>query len=482
MEADPEEDDVRGAEGGSHGGKVDEGATFAPMPADATDAAPSATAATFRDLNLGKALWNALDDLGLEHPTYIQRESFPVIMSGRDVVGIAQTGTGKTLAYLLPALRQWRFVKHAHPQILIVVPTRELVEQVVEQVELLTKYMDVVTRGIYGGANIKTQQTVLQEGLDVLVATPGRLMDIALTGTVKFKFLRKLIIDEIDEMLELGFKPQLINVLDMMPERRQNLLFSATVTPAVEKIIDDMFERPVYITAARSGTPLEGITQRLYRVANFNTKVNLLESILADRERFRKTLVFAPSKRLADVVAERLERAFPEEVAVIHSNKAQNTRFSALRRFANGEARLLVATDLVSRGLDIEGVTHVISMDIPTEPEAYIHRIGRTGRADATGEAIAFATERELGPLAHVEGLMKREIERVEFPEDVPVSEALIPEERPRVFMPTLATKLRTTGGATHERSDKRKKEQRGNRKANALRAKMKAKGRKKRR
>lgn len=443
--------------------------------------APEAPA-TFRDLNLNKALWNALDDLGLERPTYIQEATFPIVMSGRDVVGIAQTGTGKTLAYLLPALRQWTFVKHAHPQILVVVPTRELVEQVVEQVERLTKYMDVVVRGIYGGANIRTQQTLLQQGLDVLVATPGRLMDIALTGTVKFKFLRKLIIDEIDEMLELGFKPQLVNVLDMMPERRQNLLFSATITPAVEKLIDDMFARPAYVTAARSGTPLEGIAQGLYRVPNFNTKVNLLEWLLSDGLRFRKTLVFAPSKRLADVVAERLERAYPGEVAVIHSNKAQNTRFSALRRFGEGGARLLVATDLVSRGLDIEGVTHVISMDVPAEPEAYIHRIGRTGRADATGESIAFVTEEELPLLANVEGLMAREIERLDFPEDVEVSEALIPEERPRVFMPTLATKLRATGGATHERSDKRKKQQRGNRKANALRVKMKAKDRKKRR
>ena len=447
------------------------------MPAAATE-----TALTFRDLNLTKPLWNALDDLGLEHPTYIQHASFPVIMSGRDVVGIAQTGTGKTLAYLLPALRQWTFVKHAHPQILVVVPTRELVEQVVEQVELLTKYMDVVTRGIYGGANIKTQQIALQEGFDVLVATPGRLVDIALTGTVKFKFLRKLIIDEIDEMLELGFMPQLTNVLDMMPERRQNLLFSATITPGVEKVIAQMFDGPVYITAARSGTPLAGIEQSLYPVPNFNTKVNLLEHLLSEEERFRKTLVFAPSKRLADVVAERLERRFPNQVAVIHSNKAQNTRFSALRRFAEGEARLLVATDLVSRGLDITGVTHVVSMDIPTEPEAYIHRIGRTGRADATGEAIAFATDKELGPLANVEGLMNQAIPRLDFPAEVEVSDQLIPEERPRVFMPTLAAKIRATGGATHERSGKRQKENRGNRKAAALRAKMKAKGRKKRR
>ncbi len=428
---------------------------------------------SFHDLNLTKNLLQALDDMGLTTPTYIQAAAFPVIMSGRDVVGIAQTGTGKTLAFLLPALRQWEFVKHAFPQILIVVPTRELVEQVVEQVELLTKYMDVIVRGIYGGANMKTQQIVLQEGLDILVATPGRLMDIALTGTVKFKFLRKLIIDEIDEMLELGFLPQLLNVLDMMPERRQNLLFSATITPAVEKLIGQMFEGPVYVTAARSGTPLDNITQTLYPVENFNTKLNLLVHLLSDEERFRKTLVFAPSKRLADVVAERLETHFPEQVAVIHSNKAQNTRFAALKRFATGESRILVATDLVSRGLDIDAVSHVISMEVPTEPEAYIHRIGRTGRADLTGEAISMVAERELGLLANVEGLMRAEIERLEFPTEVEVNEELIAEEKPHVYMPTLSTKLRKTGGAFHERSAKKQKVNVGNRKANALREKM---------
>ena len=308
---------------------------------------------TFDDLNLSKPLLQAIDDMGLTTPTYIQSAAFAPIMSGRDVVGIAQTGTGKTLAYLLPALRQWSFVKHAYPQILILVPTRELVEQIVEQIELLTKYMDVITRGIYGGVNMRTQQITLQEGLDIMVATPGRLMDIALTGTVKFKYIRKLIIDEIDEMLELGFLPQLLTVLDLMPPRRQNLMFSATITPAVEKIIAEMFDEPLYVTAARSGTPLAQIRQLRYPVDNFNTKLNLLRHLLHDESRFRKTLVFAPSKRLADVVADALAENFPDQVAVIHSNKAQNTRFAALRSFASGERRILVATDLVSRGLDI---------------------------------------------------------------------------------------------------------------------------------
>ncbi len=434
----------------------------------------SDTAESFHDLNLTNNLLNALDDMGITEPTYIQSAAFPVIMSGRDVVGIAQTGTGKTLAYLLPALRQWKFAKHAFPQILIVVPTRELVEQVVEQVELLTKYMDVIVRGIYGGTNMKTQQTAVQEGLDVMVATPGRLMDIALTGTVKFKYLQKLIIDEIDEMLELGFLPQLLNVLDMLPAKRQNLLFSATITPAVEKLIDQMFAGPVYVTAARSGTPLDNIKQVSYPVENFNTKINLVRHLLADQDRFEKVLVFVPSRKSADLVAEQLERDFPEQIAVIHSNKAQNTRFSALRSFASGERRILVATDLVSRGLDIDSVSHVISMDVPTEPEAYIHRIGRTGRQDATGEAISMVTDKELGLMANVEGLMRRQVEQLQFPSDeVEVNPELTAEEKPHIFMPTLSSRLRKTGGATHEKSAKNQLVNRGNRRARDLREKM---------
>ncbi len=435
---------------------------------------------TFDDLNLNKGLWTALEDMGLEHPTAIQRTAFPVIMSGRDAVGIAQTGTGKTLAFLLPALRQWRFVKHPYPQILVLVPTRELVQQVVGQVELLTKYMSFVTLGIYGGANIHTQQQLLQDGVDLIVATPGRIVDIAMTGTVKFRHLRQLIVDEVDEMLELGFRPQLMNVLDMLPKKRQNLLFSATMTRDIELIIAETFNTPVYVTAARSGTPLAQIEQFAYPVANFNTKLNLLSELLRDAGRFRKTLVFAPTKRLADLAFERLEADHPGHATVIHGNKAQNARFRALRNFEEGDKRVLVATDLVSRGLDLTEVSHVVNLDVPSTPEDYIHRIGRTGRVDASGEAISFYTDKEMPHVANAEGLMRREIARLPFPEGVPVSKELIPEERPQINMPTVEVKLRETGGKHHERSAKRKKVNRGNRRSRELKAKMDKKGIKK--
>ena len=434
---------------------------------------------TFRDLNLSKPLWRALDELGLTEPTRIQAAAIPAVMSGRDVVGVAQTGTGKTLAYLLPALRQWRFAKHAYPQILILVPTRELVAQVVEQVEALTPYMSVVTRGIFGGTSLQTQQQMLQEGLDVLVATPGRLIDVMLSGTVRWSALRKLVIDEVDEMMEQGMRPQLLNVLDGLPPKRQNLLFSATVTPEVRALIEEHFDAPLYVEAARSGTPVAQVRQRAIPAANFHTKLNLLEHLLrAEADAMRKVLVFAPGRRLADLVFARLEDTFPGHPTVIHGSKSQNQRARALRNFEGGDKRVLVATDLVSRGLDIDGVTHVVSLDVPTEPEAYVHRIGRTGRAGEAGEALVFYTEQELGPLANVEGLMRMSIPREDFPAGVPVSTELIPEERPQVFMPTLQTKLPEGGGAFHERSAKRQKVNRGNRRARELREKMSRKTR----
>jgi ATP-dependent RNA helicase RhlE len=235
---------------------------------------------TFKDLKLNNFLQRALDDLGYTIPTTIQEKGFSVMMSGRDVVGIAQTGTGKTLAYLLPALMQWKFNKDKTPQILIIVPTRELVLQVVEEVKLLTKYMSVDVIGVYGGTNINTQKQLVKNGMDVLVATPGRLLDLALTSVLNLKSIKKLVIDEVDEMLNLGFRPQLGRVLDLMVVKRQNLMFSATLTEEVEVFINSHFNNPIKIEAAPTGTPLDSIEQSAFEVPNFNTKVNLLKLML----------------------------------------------------------------------------------------------------------------------------------------------------------------------------------------------------------
>ncbi|MEL6141530.1 MAG: DEAD/DEAH box helicase [Bacteroidota bacterium] len=411
----------------------------------------------FSDLNLSSSLLRGLADAGLEVATPIQERAFSPIMSGRDVVGIAQTGTGKTIAYLLPTLRLWKFRKDRFPQVLVLVPTRELVVQVVEEIEKLTPYMNVVPVGVYGGTNMNTQKDLIDQGLDVLVGTPGRVLDLALHGSLKFKAIQRLIIDEVDEMLELGFRPQLTRIFDLLPEKRQNLLFSATMVPEVEAIIEEFFNGPEYIQAAASGTPLENINQLGYQVANFNTKVNLLSYLLADKETYQKTLVFTPGKRLADVVYERLIHDFPDEVAIIHGNKSQNFRFNSLRSFQAGEQRILIATDLVSRGLDISDISHVINIDTPEIPEDYIHRIGRTGRADKHGVAITFTTEDELPSLEAAEALMQHDVKILPFPADVVVSNQLIPEEMPQLKVKNVRVKLDTTeAGAFHEKQNKK--------------------------
>ena len=425
---------------------------------------------SFEDLNLNSPLLQALRDLGFTQPTPIQQKAFSAVMSGRDVVGIAQTGTGKTFAYLLPILRQFSFSKQKEPRVLILVPTRELVVQLTGDVKKLTSYMTVRTEGVYGGTNINTQKLLVLNGLDVLVATPGRLMDLALSGALSLKYVRQLVIDEVDEMLSLGFRAQLTTILDLLPRRRQNLLFSATMTEEVDDLINIFFNAPVLVEAVRAGTPLERIEQSGYHVPNFNTKLNLLEHLLASDGTMRKVLIFGPSKRLADVIHERLEARFPDQFQVIHANKSQNFRMNAVAQFEKGLCRGLIATDLLARGVDVTDVTHVINVDTPAEPETYIHRIGRTGRADRTGAAITFISDAERSAQAAIEALMEKEIPLLPLPDDLPISDRLTDEER--FISPEIQLKLppRPTG-AFHEKKAKNKKVNLGN-KAKHLREK----------
>jgi len=242
----------------------------------------------FTELNISSPLINALNDLGITQTTTIQERAYPAIMSGRDIVGTAQTGTGKTIAYLLPCLRQWKFTKEKNPQILVVVPTRELVVQVVEQVEQLTKYMHVRVVGVYGGVNMIRQTPLVAAGVDVLVATPGRLLDFVLNGSLKLKSIKRFVIDEVDEMLNLGFRPQLIRIIDFLPSKRQNLMFSATISEDLKDLVHDFFVEPLEIEASPTGTPLENIKQIGFKVPNFNTKVNLLEYLILNNPEFSK--------------------------------------------------------------------------------------------------------------------------------------------------------------------------------------------------
>ena len=420
---------------------------------------------TFNDLNLNTPLYNALDDLGFTTPTPIQAESFNVVAAGKDVVGIAQTGTGKTLAYMLPILRNLKYSQQDNPRVLVLVPTRELVVQVVSEIEKFSKYINNRVLGVYGGTNINTQKQAVAQGQDIIVATPGRLYDLAVSRVLQLKSIQKLVIDEVDVMLDLGFRHQLMNIFDILPPRRQNIMFSATMTKDVDDLITDFFTNPAKISIAVSGTPLENIKQERYDVPNFYTKVNLLEHLLQDKDDFSKVLIFVAYKKMADRLFDQLEDLFPGECCVIHSNKTQNYRLRSIEQFREGENRLLVATDVMARGLDIEGVSHVINFDTPDYPENYMHRIGRTGRAEKEGHTILFSTEAEKDGLERIEELMQMKIETLAIPESVEISTELIEEERPQIRERNNPIKRRdedAPGPAFHEKSEKNSKENLG--------------------
>ena len=414
---------------------------------------------TFHDLDLPKSLQKALDELGFENPTPIQVKSMPVILSGRDMMGIAQTGTGKTFAYLLPVLKQWKFAPTDTPRVVVIVPTRELVVQVVEEVEKLTKYMSVRALGVYGGTNINTQKNLVYQGVDILVGTPGRLMDLALDNVVRFDNLQKLVIDEFDEILNLGFRFQVTSILSMMKQKRQNILFSATMTEDVDEMLDEFFDFPEEVSLAASGTPLEKIQQLGYRVPNFLTKINVLKHLLEKDENMNRVLVFVNNKKTADILMEQLEEAFPEQFGVIHSNKSQNYRLNTMATFQEGNLRGIVTTDVMARGLDISDITHVINMEFPEVEEQYIHRIGRTGRADKTGIAISFISPKEEELLIETELLMEKEIEILPMPEDIEVAERLLEFEKDKKKIKFLLKRPKLEGGAAyHDKKDKNKK------------------------
>jgi len=421
----------------------------------------------FEELNLTTPLRNALDDLGYKEATRIQEEAYPVVMSGRDMVGVAQTGTGKTFAYLLPLLRNIKFSKEKHPRpkILIVQPTRELVIQLVDELEKLTKYMNVRFAGIYGGANINKQKEVVYNGIDILVSTPGRLVDLSATGVLRLIDVQKFVLDEVDEMLNSGFKAQLTHILDILPIKRQNIMFSATLNRDVDDIIQDYFNDPIRVEIAKHGTPLAKIEQTAYMVPNYHTKLNLIKYLLQDKEEVKKVLVFVARKKWADRLYEILSEDFDGEMDVLHSNKSQNYRIQALQKFADNEFRILIATDVIARGVDVDDITHVISFDTPDFPENYIHRIGRTGRAKKKGKSIALISKIEEEYLEDIEALMDYEIPKLEMPKEVEISEILLESEKEESNQRNSLINIKGRegrGAAFHEKKAKNRKENLG--------------------
>lgn len=384
----------------------------------------------FKEINLSTQLQNAIHDLGLEKQTPIQSQTYSKILSGKDLVGIAQTGTGKTLAYCLPLLQELSYSNQNNPRVLILVPTRELVSQVVETLNELTKYITCRIIGVYGGTNINTQKIWLQDGADIVVATPGRLYDLALCRSLQLKGIKKVVIDEVDIMLDLGFYFQLTNIFELLPSKKQNIMFSATMTEDVSNLIDSFFSKPEKVQIALSGTPLNNIVQSKFAVPNYFTKVNLLSHLLSDKDEMKKVLVFVSSKKIADRLYDAISEFYLSETAVIHSNKSQNYRFRSINQYDEGKVRILIATDIIARGLDLDKISHVINFDTPTYAENYMHRIGRTGRAEENGKSILFYTEREEKYKDSIENLMGMEIISVKIPEEVEITTQLTIDEK----------------------------------------------------
>ena len=420
--------------------------------------------ALFTDLKISRNLEKALADLGFENTTPIQEKAFPIVMSGSDVVGIAQTGTGKTFAYLLPILNTLSFSKEIHPKVIILVPTRELVVQVVEEAEKLAKYAGIRVLGVFGGKSMLRQKEALALGTDVLVATPARLYDLILTKAVQLKQVKKLVIDEVDVMLDLGFRFQLVNIFELLPQKRQNIMFSATMTDDIELFITDFFTGVQKIAIAVSGTPRENITQYGYATPNFYTKVNLFVSLLQNEEKYHKVLVFVSSKRSADLLFKELAEFFSEEICIIHSNKTQNYRLLSINQFDEGKNRILVTTDVMARGLDLQEISHVINFDTPKFPENYMHRIGRTGRAEKEGTSILLYTEQEEEAKDAIEDLMSHKVNLLPLPNDVEIATQLTFDEQPkhREHENPLNINEDERGASFHEKSDKNKKENQG--------------------
>ncbi|MFK5879922.1 MAG: DEAD/DEAH box helicase, partial [Flavobacteriaceae bacterium] len=417
---------------------------------------------SFSTFNISKQLHYAIDDLGFEKPTPIQSQSFSVIQAGKDMVGIAQTGTGKTFAFMLPLLQGLPFSRELNPRILVIVPTRELVIQVVDEIEKFSKYMDIRVLGVYGGVNMNRQKEAVVLGCDIIVATPGRLYDLVLSRALQLKSVRKLVIDEVDVMLDLGFRFQLINIFELLPNRRQNIMFSATMTDDVNELIHDFFEAPTTISVAVSGTPLDNIQQSCYAVPNFYTKINLLSHLLQNTEEFSKVLVFVSNKRSADLLFTELEDIFTSEVAVIHSNKTQNYRIRSIENFNNEETRILVTTDIMARGLDLDQISHVVNFDTPPFPENYMHRIGRTGRAEKEGNSILLYTEKEAPLKERIEALMEVEIPLLEMPSEIEISKILTYDEQPKHKEGNNPLNLDDSGKGFHEKKEKNRKENLG--------------------
>ena len=372
----------------------------------------------FDDLGLAPDLLKAIADQGYTTPTPIQAQAIPIVLSGQDLMGGAQTGTGKTAAFTLPLLQ--RILPFANPspsparhpvRVLMLAPTRELAIQVFESVKGYSKHLPLRSLCVYGGVDIKPQIEEIRRGVEILVATPGRLLDLHEQRCLNFASVQALVLDEADRMLDMGFIPDVTRIINLLPAQRQSLLFSATFSEEIKKLADRMLHKPVLIEVAKRNTVSETITHRVHPVAA-DAKRALLVKLLRSEE-FNQVLVFTRTKLETGRLARELQRAGIKADA-IHGDKSQLDRIKALEAFKGGQTDALIATDVAARGLDVDDLPYVINYELPHTPEDYVHRIGRTGRAGKMGNAISLVSAHEVGYLVDIEKLIKRPIEQVE--------------------------------------------------------------------
>ena len=361
---------------------------------------------TFAELGLESRLLKGVEAMGYTSPTPIQHEAIPHALSGKDVVGCAQTGTGKTAAFILPILQSMSPEKGI--KALVVTPTRELALQIEEVARSCSRFTNHRIAAVFGGVGYEPQKKRIRRGVDLLVATPGRLLDLHRRGDVNLNRVEILVLDEADRMLDMGFWPDVRRILERLPKKRQNLLFSATMSPKVLSVIGDTLDDPEEIKVGRTATPVEAIEQKLYPVDGMQKGELLVE--LMRRRNLDRVLVFTRTKHRADRVCRTLSRS-AIKAAPIHSNRSQSQRQKALEDFKQGRVRVLVATDIVARGIDVDNISHVINFDMPNNPEDYVHRIGRTARAGADGTAYSFLAPDETDELRAIEGLIGKVIE-----------------------------------------------------------------------
>jgi ATP-dependent RNA helicase RhlE len=368
---------------------------------------------SFKDLGLHSALLSRCESLGFIEPTPIQKQAIPIALDGTDIIACAETGTGKTAAFLLPVLQKLIEGKQTGTAVLVLAPTRELANQIEQACrELAPKNIRCAI--LIGGAGYRSQENALRRGANIIVATPGRLVDFMERGEIDFSRLQTLVLDEADRMLDMGFLPAIKRIVKTLPVKRQTLLFSATISSEIEKIATSMMIEPEFIEVNRRGKVTDLVEQTVYPVAAHSKTVLLLD--LLERQKLERVLVFTRTKRGADKIAHILEKRAHKSNR-IHGDRSQSQREAALKSFKNGVTNVLVATDVAARGIDIDSVAHVINYDIPEVPEDYVHRIGRTGRAGNKGRAITLVTAAEEHTMRAIERLTGQIVERVLLPD-----------------------------------------------------------------